>query len=193
MVAHTHKDIDQRWSTVSQHIMQQDEILSIPCFVRVMYDSFKKESNKPKCIEQICYCYNTKSLKTMCDEHLARFALPENSGDNVHYFLFQRNSSGEAIMQYKHKRYSVAMWPRKHKVGEVYHHKQYGVGKVVVCEALKDEISNQKFWCNTVRFTKPDGSQIDVVFKRNAATTTILFFLPLALNTISQQHSHLHC
>ena len=83
---------------------------------------------------------------------------------------------GEAIMQYKHKRYSVDTWPCKHNVGEVYHHKQYGVGKVVVCEALKDEISNQKFWCNTVRFTKPDGSQIDVVFKRNAATTTILVF-----------------
>ena len=79
-------------------------------------------------------------------------------------------------MQYKHKWYSVSMWPRKHNVGDMYHLKQYGVGKVVVCEALKDEISKQKFWCNTVRFTKPDGSQFDVVFKRNAATTTILVF-----------------
>ena len=90
----------------------------------------------------------------MCNEHLARFALPENSGDNVHYFLFQRNSSGEAIMQYKHKRYSVAIY-------------------IYIYIYMKDEISKQKFWRNTVRFTKPDGSQIDVVFKRNAATTTI--------------------
>ena len=35
---------------------------------------------------------------------------------------------------------------------------------------------NKKCWRNTVHFTKPDGSQFDVVFKRNAATTTILVF-----------------
>jgi hypothetical protein len=66
--------------------------------------------------------------------------------------------------------------PEKHNVGEVYHHKMYGTGKVVICEPFKDEISKQKFWRNTVRFTKLDGSQIDVVFKRNAAATSILVF-----------------
>ena len=51
-------------------------------------------------------------LKDLCDKHLVRFAVPEKTGDNVHYFLFQKENKGNAFLQYKMIRNRFAMWPR---------------------------------------------------------------------------------
>ena len=42
--------------------------------------------------------------------------------------------------------------------------------------AVKDPISKQKYWKNTVQFTREDGSSYETVFKTNAAKYPILAF-----------------
>ena len=59
MVAHTHKDIDQRWSTVSQHIMQQDEILS------TMTASKKNRTNR-SALNKFVTAATTQNLSKQC-------------------------------------------------------------------------------------------------------------------------------
>ena len=59
-----------------------------------------------------------------------RFAVPEKTGDNVHYFLFKKDNKGNAVLQYKMKRYSFAMWPRKYYEGQSFEHAEYGLGTV---------------------------------------------------------------
>ena len=78
---------------------------------RTYLDRFKKNGTTPQCVEQINYTYDTRILKDLCDKHLVRFAVPEKTGDNVHYFLFKKDNKGNAVLQYKMKRYSFAMWP----------------------------------------------------------------------------------
>ena len=181
IVGHTHEDIDQRWSTIGKYfVREKEEILSVPDFTQALKDSFKKDGSKPKCIEQILYCYNTLPLKDLCDDFLARFALPEKSGDNIHYFLFRRDSHGKCVMQYKLKRYSNAMWPRKYNPGQLYNHSENGVGTVIACDPFKDPVSKQKYWKNTVRFTRADGSHEEIIIKTNAAKQTITVFPSVA-------------
>ena len=127
-------------------------------------------------MEQIKYTYDTRILKDLCDKHLARFAVPEQTGDNVHYFLFKKDNKGNAVLQYKMKRYSFAMWPRKYHEGQSYEHAEYGFGTVCRCEPFKDPISKQKYWKNTVQFTREDGSGYETVFKTNAVKHVILVF-----------------
>ena len=143
---------------------------------RTYLDRFKKNGTTPQCVEQINYTYDTRILKDLCDKHLVRFAVPEKTGDNVHYFLFKKDNKGNAVLQYKMKRYSFAMWPRKYHEGQSYEHAEYGFGTVCRCEPFKDPISKQKYWKNTVQFTREDGSSYETVFKTNAAKLVILVF-----------------
>ena len=64
-------------------------------------------------MEQIKYTYDvdTRILKDLCDKHLAWFAVPDQTGDHVHYLLFKKDNKGNAVLQYKMKRYNFAMWP----------------------------------------------------------------------------------
>ena len=127
-------------------------------------------------MEQINYTYDTRILKDLCDKHLVRFAVPEKTGDNVHYFLFKKDNKGNAVLQDKMKRYSFATWPRKYHEGQSYEHAEYGFGTVCRCEPFKDPISKQNYWKNTVQFTREDGSSYETVFKTNAAKLVILVF-----------------
>ena len=178
IVGHTHEDIDQKFSRIGRYIRRTlCTIWSIPSFVEAINHSFtKKEGASPKCVEQIQWCHNTSSLTNFSDKHLARFALPEKSGDNVHYFLFKRNKKGSAVMQYKMKRCSNAMWPRKYNPGDSYISSRYGKGIVTSCDPSKDDISKEKYWNNTVKFTKPDGSSEEVIFTTRAAKCRITIF-----------------
>ena len=120
-VGHTHEDIDQKFIRIGRYIRKVlQEVLSIPAFVVASYDTFttRKGGQPPKCVEPVTYCYNTLPLARFLDNDLARFALPEKTGDNVHYFLMRRNATGRAVMQYKFKRYSDALWPRKYNPGQ---------------------------------------------------------------------------
>ena len=118
------------------------------------------------------HTYSERPLRQTC----SRFAVPEKTGDNVHYFLFKKDNKGNAVLQYKMKRYSFAMWPRKYHEGQSYEHAEYGFGTVCRCEPFKDPISKQKYWKNTVQFTREDGSSYETVFKTNAAKYPILAF-----------------
>ena len=80
------------------------------------------------CIERILYCYDTLPLTDHMDPRLARFAVPEKTGDNVHHMVFQRDTDGNVCMQYKMYHYSNALYPRKYDVGAKEISQRFGEG-----------------------------------------------------------------
>ena len=89
----------------------------------------------PKCVEQITYCYNTSSLaEEFLDQKLGDFDPSEKTGNKIHHFIFKRNEQGKTIMQYKYKRYSDTVYPRKYDKGSNFQSEQYGTGLVVDCK-----------------------------------------------------------
>jgi hypothetical protein len=182
IVGHTHEDIDQIFSRIGRYIRRTlQEILTVPAFVAALHDSFasKKGSQPPKCVEHLRYCYNTLSLAHLLDKDLARFALPEKSGDNVHYFLMRRNPQGKAVMQCnKLKRYSDSLWPRKYNPGQRYLSKKHGPGIIRDCQPFKDGSTKEKFWHYTVQLdtANAEGHFEEIVFKHHACNCTITAF-----------------
>ena len=123
---------------------------------RTYLDRFKKNGTTPQCVEQINYTYDTRILKYLCDKHLVRFAVPEKTGDNVHYFLFKKDNKGNAVLQYKMKRYSFATWPRKYHEGQSYEHAEYGFGTVCDVNLSKIPFPNRiigKTLCSSLERT----------------------------------------
>jgi hypothetical protein len=157
IVAHTHEDVDQWfsvWSRFLKYVLMQ--VLTIAAFVEGLMSAFKSEASKPKCVEQIKYCYDTSVLVECLDKHLARFDLDEKTNDKVHHFIFRRDSEGKSVMQYKMKRYSNAVYPRRYNVGDTHVHETLGSGQVIGAKAEKNALTKEKYWVYTVKYKTND-------------------------------------
>jgi hypothetical protein len=181
IVGHTHEDIDQKFSVIGKYIQRfLREVLSIPAFIDAIIQCMVKKEKAPKCVEHIQFCYDLEPLTSFLDPDLSRFALPEKTGDNVHYFLFCRDHDHQAVLQYKLKRYSDALWPRKYNVGDCYVSKRYGQGTVTAADPFKDVATKLKFWKYTVHFRKENNEDEEIVFKHHADKHTITVFPKIA-------------
>lgn len=97
LVGHTHEDIDQYFSCISRFIRKTlMEVYSIPEYIDALNKCFRTPGCVPKSIEQITFCYDTSSLKTFLDPHLARFDLPEKGATKCIIFY-----SGERLCSYE--------------------------------------------------------------------------------------------
>ena len=141
------------------------QILTIAAFIQaLLHGCFKTEKCIPKCVEQVECCYDTKPLYDLLDKQLHRFDLHESTNDKVHHFIFRRNETGKCVMQYKLKRYSNAIYPRKYpSLGSKHESSEHGSGSVVNFEAMKDE-NKHKFWKYTSMYEKANGVTIEEVF-----------------------------
>jgi hypothetical protein len=166
IVGHTHEDIDQKFSQIGRYIKKiLRSILTMEEFEAAIKQTFAKQgAGGARCVEQIKCTFDTRCLVDLSDQELARFSLPEKTGDNVHHFVL-RLRNGRATMQYKLKRYSVALWPRKYNPGQTYLSKRYGSGVVMNCEPRRDEVTKEKYWDNTVKFVAHDD---EVVFYKQS-------------------------
>lgn len=82
-------------------------------------------------------------------------------------------------MQYKLKRYSDALYPRKYPaLGSVHISPIHGRGSITNFDAVKEktDIGQQKFWIYTVSYTKEDGSIVEEKIKLNAKQEAIVVF-----------------
>ena len=108
--------------------------------------------------EQLKYCYDTRILsEEFMDKQIRRFDLIEDSGDKAYHFHFQRNSDGKCVMNYKLKRYSHAVYPRKYPHLGATHISPihaYEPGKVTKFECFRDVSSNRSSGCITLHTTK---------------------------------------
>jgi hypothetical protein len=124
------------------------------------------------------YCYDTKPLLQFFDQHLRRFDLDENTNYKVHYFVMKRNSVGKATltMQYKLKRYSDAVYPRKFSFGDSFKCDKYGSGTIVDTQPYKDPLNKRKYWNYTVKFLGADGVDFLEIYKVPADECFIALF-----------------
>ena len=83
-------------------------MLTVATFLPALRECFKTAGCIPKCTEQVQCVYDTSPLLPFLDNYLARVALPEKSGDNVHHMTFRHDENGKAVMRYKLLRASVA-------------------------------------------------------------------------------------
>lgn len=174
IVGHTHEDIDAFFSVLSRFFKRQiRQILSILGFVNAATSAFKTDKSKPKCTEQILCCFDTEPLASLVDPFFTRFDLDEMTGDKVHYFVFRCNSDGKAVVQYKLKRYSDALFPRKFDVGSEFVSEVHGSGIVESAEPYKDSTTKEKFWHYVVRFQ----DVAELVTVKLPASDTIPFFI----------------
>ena len=167
IVGHTHEDVDQYFSVISRFLKRILRcVYSVFAFLFVLKNSiFKTSGCIPLSVENIAYCYDTKCLEGAADQNLACFDLDEKTGDKVHHFMLKANSDGKAIMQYKLKTYSDAIYPRRYNVGSSFTCEKYGDGQVIKCTASKDPISKKKFWSYNVIFKRLDGSVFENVYR----------------------------
>jgi hypothetical protein len=98
----------------------------------------------------------------MVDPNLARFTLPEKSGNNVHYMLFYKRADGVVAMHYKLKRYCDALWPRAFNETDEFLAAS-GKGEVIKCLPFKDAMTKTKYWHYTVQFKNESGSTFEEV------------------------------
>lgn len=174
IVGHTHEDIDQYFSCISRYIKKTlKTILTVAEFVKALSSAFTTPGCIPKCIEEVSHCYDTSTLLNALDPYLARFNLNECTGDKVHYFVFRRNTSGKATAQYKLRRYSDALYPRKYNVGDNFVTELNDVGQVIDSKPAKDPFTKEKFWLTTVKFC---GSDVLETFRLPANDCSILMF-----------------
>jgi hypothetical protein len=179
IVGHTHEDNDQAFSLIGKFFKKVLQmILSVSAFVSAIYNCFKTPACIPKCVEHIQCTFDLSILEQHLDKALSRFDLKEQSMDKVHYFVFKRNKHGHACMQYKLRRYSEAIYPRKYNVGSNYVSTVHGDGTIVECSPEKDGLSKEKYWAYTVRYDKTDeeGQPFETVFKSRASKCTITMF-----------------
>lgn len=83
------------------------------------------------------------------------------------------------ILNYKLKRYSDALYPRKYKSLGCHHTSQtYGIGQVTKFDALKEktDMGQQKNWVYNVQYKSEDGSIVEEKVKMNACDTAIIVF-----------------
>ena len=160
IVGHTHEDVDQYFSVISRFFRKLIMcIYSNGGFISALMACFKTPGCIPKCVEQICYCYDTSSLaETFLDQKLGGFDPSEKTGNKIHHFIFRRNCEGKTVMQYKYKRYSDAVYPRTKGEGSIFLSEQHGEGLVLSSTPTCDAITKKKYWCYSVQFTKQDGS-----------------------------------
>ena len=104
--------------------------------------------------------FNTVILIDHLDANFSRFNLHECTSDKCHYFVIRRNSNGVVTLQYKLKRYSNALYPRKYQTGDDFFFlKMLQVGKVVNSSPHRDDFTKEKLWNYTVQvelFPIPD-------------------------------------
>ena len=73
IVGHTHEDVDQYFSVISRFFRKLIMcIYSIGGFISALMACFKTPGCIPKCVEQICYCYDTSSLAETFEYSLIR-------------------------------------------------------------------------------------------------------------------------
>ena len=125
---------------------------------------FNTPTSIPKCVENISFCYDTTSLRKILDKDFARWTYQKKTLDKCHDFVVQRNKEGRACLQYKHKRYSDALLPRKFDVGGTYYSPTNGIGTVIQCSPEKDVITKEKFWNYTIRY-EPDNALLIPAFQ----------------------------
>ena len=190
IVGHTHEDVDQYFSCLSRYIKKVlTQILSVTGLISALFSCFQTPSCRPKCVEQITYCYDTSTLGKCIDPKLARFALPEKTGDAVHYFLFRRNDEGVTTLNYKLKRYCDALEPRHFKkTDNFFDSETQKTGQIINCAAIRDITSNEKYWEYLVSFKCGDGYvTTERIFKLPANTSFIRPFLdPKILPAVDQ-------
>ena len=155
MVGHTHEDIEQYFSCISRYFKNTlQEVLSPEEFLSGLMTCFKTPSCIPSCTERIECTFNTQTLSSnFVDPTFAKFDLNESTGDKVHSFMFSKNSTGHVVMQYKLKRYSIAMYPRKFDVADTFICPEMGAGIILSATPEHDEFSKKKYWNYSVRFT----------------------------------------
>jgi hypothetical protein len=176
VVGHTHEDIDQYFSVISRFIKHILKTIMCPSeFVAALRSAFSTPGCVPKCVEEIQYCYDTSSLTDYLDPSFSRFNLHECTGDKCHYFLIRKDSNGNATLQYKLKRYSNALYPRKFQVGDDFETEET-VGQVVNSTPHRDEFTKEKFWNYTVRSKCKDGEEMDRDYMLPANDWRILVF-----------------
>ena len=177
IVGHTHEDIDQYFSCISRYIRKWlKSLLSIGCLLQALNSCFKTPGCIPKCVEQVKYCYDTKPLLQFVDQQFRRFDLDEKTNDKVHYFVMKRNSTGKATMQYKLKRYSDAVYPRKFSFGDAFKCDKHGSGTVVDTQPYKDPLNKRKYWNYTVKFLDAAGDEFLEIYKLPADEFLIVLF-----------------
>ena len=90
IVGHTHEDVHQYFSVISRFFRKLIMcIYSIGGFISALMACFKTPGCIPKCVEQICYCYDTSSLaETFLDQKLGGFDPSEKTGNKIHHFIF---------------------------------------------------------------------------------------------------------
>ena len=178
VVGHTHEDIDQYFSCISRYIRKfLGEVFTISAFLEAIRNCFTTPACIPLCIERILYCYDTLPLADHMDPRLARFAVPEKTGDNVHHMVFQRDTDGNVYMQYKMYHYSNALYPRKYDVGSQKISQRFGEGVVTAAAASRDTISKKKFWSYTVQFKNcADSTTFSRIYRLPAERCRIMMF-----------------
>ena len=174
VVGHTHEDIDSYFSTISRHfkyVLKQCK--TVGAFLEALTKCFVSPDLYPKSIEQINYCYDLSSLQTdFLDPHLnlARFDMDEKTGNKVHHFIFKCNDEGQAVMQYKILRNSVALYPRQYQVSNIFRSEKFGDGQVVSCRPERD-FDKRKFWVYSVNFNNPDQTEFQKEFRLPATAS----------------------
>lgn len=79
-------------------------------------------------------------------------------------------------MQYKLKRYSDAIYPRKYNVGDPFTSESKGQGQIVDAKPHRDLLTKEKFWEHKVRFKTETGSDDFEIVKVPARDTAIVMF-----------------
>ena len=64
----------------------------------------------------------------------------------------RRDEQGKAVMQYKLKRYSDALYPRMYNINDDFHCQKLGTGTVVEAKPQKDAVTKLKYLAYTVTF-----------------------------------------
>ena len=166
IVGQTHEDPDQSFSHMHWQIFQKagSDDFVCSCFYCCHNDLLQHSYQHPKvCGEHFFLLRHNKSAENSW-QGLCSFDLPEETLDKCHDFVVQRKKEGRACLQYKHKRYSDALLPRKFDVGGTYYSPTNGIGTVIQCSPEKDVITKEKFWNYTIRY-EPDNALLIPAFQ----------------------------
>jgi hypothetical protein len=146
--------------------------------VLALKSAFSTPTCAPNCVEEIDFTYDTSALNDYLDPFFSRFNLPEKTGDKVHYFVIRKNAGGKATLQYKLRRYSEALYPRKFQLGDDFESQTEGTGQVVNSQPHKDMFTKEKLcnWSYTVRFKTSTGGEFDQTFQLPANECSMLVF-----------------
>ena len=160
IVGHTHELVDQWFSVLSKFIKRiLMQLLTIGAFLNALLTHFKTERCSPKCVEQVKFCNDTSVLSDSVDKQLHRFDLDEKTRDKVHHFHFRRNADQKCVMNYKLKRYSNAVYPRKYThLGAIHESSVYGTRKVAGFDCFRDPVSKRKYWVYDIVYERETGN-----------------------------------